>query len=319
MRLWATIEEIPHDLRSCVLTIGVFDGVHRGHAQLIRRTVAEARTRDVPAVLMTFEPHPAAVVFRTPPPARLTTSAHKIDLVAELGIDAFLVVAFSAAFAATPAEQFVQDELVERLHVASVVVGANFTYGYRGSGTVATLAEAGQRYGFAVDAMPLAGVGGAVVSATTIRNLIGAGDVVQAAQLLGRPFRCDGVIVRGEQRGRALGYPTANVDMAADSAVPADGVYAGRVVGLDGSGRATGEVLGNTAISVGSNPTFDGRHRTVEAFILDFDDDLYGRRLGVEFSHRLRGMVKFDSVEALIKQMDADVLRTRELMTTPSI
>lgn len=323
MRLEATIEHVAEDFGPCVVTIGVFDGVHRGHAALIARAVVDARARGLPSVLLTFEPHPASVLTAAPPP-RLTTPAHRADLVAGLGIDALLTIDFTRDFAAVSAAAFVSDWLVGRLHVAAVVVGANFTYGAYGAGTTATLADEGLRHGFAVDAVELAGTGGTggmgdtVVSATAIRQLIAAGEVERAGDLLGHLYRCDGIIVRGEQRGRALGYPTANVDFAPDSAVPADGVYAGRVVVLDADGSATGEVLGATAVSVGTNPTFDGRRRTVEAYILDFDADLYGQNLGVEFAHRLRGQVKFESIEALIEQVRADVEHTRRLMHLPS-
>ncbi len=317
MRLEATIDDVAADFGPCVVTIGVFDGVHRGHAGLINRAVADAGAFGLPSVVLTFEPHPAGVLSAAPP-QRLTTPAHRADLVAALGVDALVTLDFTPQFAATSPAAFVSDVLVDRLHVAAVVVGANFTYGARGAGSTDTLAADGLRYGFAVDAVKLADANGMVVSATAIRSLIAAGDVSQAGELLGHLYRCDGVIVRGEQRGRALGYPTANVDFAPGSAVPADGVYAGRVVVLDDHGSATGEVLGAAAVSVGTNPTFDGRRRTVEAYILDFDADLYGQNLGVEFAHRLRGQVKFGSIEALIEQMRADVEDTRRLMNVPA-
>lgn len=317
MRLEATIDGVAANFGPCVVTIGVFDGVHRGHAALLARAVADAKSRGLPSVVLTFEPHPGSVLSAAPPP-RLTTPAHRADLVAALGIDALVTLDFTPEFAAISPAAFVSDLLVERLHVATVVVGANFTYGARGAGTTDTLADEGHRHGFTVDAVELADADGTMVSATAIRALIAAGDVAGAAELLGHPYRCDGVIVRGEQRGRALGYPTANVDFALGTAVPADGVYAGRVVVLDDAGSATGHVLGATAVSVGTNPTFDGRRRTVEAYILDFDADLYGQNLGVEFAHRLRGQVKFDSIEALIEQMRADVDQTRRLMNVPA-
>lgn len=293
----------------------MFDGVHRGHAALIARAVSQARTLGAPCLLMTFAPHPLTVVTARAAPARLTTPAHQRDLIAALGVDAMLVLPFTPTLAALPAPSFITDILLDRLHAAGVVVGANFTFGRAGAGTAQTLREEGGRVGFTATAVDLVDADGTAISASRIRGLIDAGEVTAAQELLGYPFRCDGVIVRGEQRGRKLGYPTANVDMAPDCAVAADGIYAGRGVRLDDRGRATGVVLGTAAVSVGTNPTFDGRKRTVEAFILDFDADLYGDRLGVEFGHRLRGMVRFDSIDDLVAQMALDVATTRELMS----
>lgn len=316
MQRWDGPDDIPGGFGRCVLTIGVFDGVHRGHGALITRAVAAARARGVPCVAMTFDPHPLSVIAPAHAPVMLATVAHRLDLFAELGVDAALVLPFTTEFAAVEPDAFVRDILVARLHAELVVVGTNFTFGRGGAGTVDTLAEVGRPHGLAVDAIDLVGAGDTVVSASRIRTLLAEGDVEQVAELMGHPFRADGVVVRGEQRGRGLGYPTANLDLAADTAVPADGVYAGRVVRLHPDGSQAGaSVLGVGAISVGTNPTFDGRHRTVEAFILDFDADLYGDVLGVGFEHRLRGMVRFDSIDALIVQMDADVAQARKLVT----
>ena len=318
MQRWDDLDDIPDGFGPCVVAIGVFDGVHRGHAALIGRAVAAARDRGLPSVVMTFDPHPLAVVAPAHAPVMLASVDHRLDLCAELGVDATLVLPFTRDFADLSPEDFVGTVLLGRLHAELVVVGANFTFGRGGVGTVADMARLGTADGLDVDAVALVGADAArrgaddAVSASRIRALLLAGDVEQVAVLLGRPFRADGVIVKGEQRGRALGYPTANLDMADNAAVPADGVYAGRVCRLETDGTRT--ELGLGAISVGTNPTFDGQHRTVEAFILDFDADLYGDVLGVEFAHRLRGMVRFDSIEALIEQMDADVVQARALM-----
>jgi riboflavin kinase / FMN adenylyltransferase len=315
---WDGLDDIPDGFGPCVVTIGVFDGVHRGHAALITRAVEAADGRGVPCVVMTFDPHPLVVVAPDHAPAMLATVAHRLDLFAELGVAATLTLPFTHEFADLTPEDFVRTVLVERLRAELVVVGANFTFGRGGAGTVADMARLGTADGLDVDAVALVGAdaarrgAGDAVSASRIRTLLAAGEVEQVAALLGRPFRADGVIVKGEQRGRALGYPTANLDMAANAAVPADGVYAGRVCRLETDGSRT--ELGIGAISVGTNPTFNGRHRTVEAFILDFDADLYGDVLGVEFAHRLRGMVRFDSIAALIVQMDADVVQARALV-----
>ncbi len=302
-----------------MVTIGVFDGVHRGHAVLIHHATALAAESGLPSVVLTFDPHPTAVFAPDKHPAILTTIGHKADLLADLGVDALAVLEFTPEFAQESPAEFVDSVLAGALHARSVVVGRNFTFGHRASGTVDTLTELGAAAGFTVVSEQLVTEGTATVSATRIRGLIADGAVEEAQELMGHPFRADGIIVRGEQRGRALGYPTANVAMEDHAAVPADGVYAGRVVRLDDAGRLTQDaLLGAAAISVGTNPTFDGTARTVEAFILAFDADLYGQRLGVEFCHRLRGMEKFDSIEALIHQMDADVARTRQLIELPA-
>ena len=322
MQRWDRLDRIPAGYGPCVVTIGVFDGVHRGHAALIARAVAAARSRGVPCVVVTFDPHPLAVLAPAYAPAMLATVARRLDLLAGVGVDATLVLPFTPELAALEAEAFVRDILLDRLHAELVVVGDNFTFGRGGAGTVDTVARIGAPAGMTVDPVELLGAGAGVVSATRIRALLADGHVEQVAELLGHPFRADGVVVRGEQRGRGLGYPTANLDLSAAapsasaSAVPADGVYAGRVLRLAPDGSEAGAtVLGVGAVSVGTNPTFDGQHRTVEAFILDFDADLYGDVLGVEFAHRLRGMKRFDSVAELIVQMRADVARARELVT----
>ena len=318
MQRWDGLDDIPDGLGRCVVAIGVFDGVHRGHAALIARAVDAARHRALPCVVMTFDPHPLAVVAPEHAPVMLATIDHRLDLCAELDVDAALVVRFTPEFADLTPADFVGTVLLGRLHAELVVVGANFTFGRGGAGTVADMARLGTADGLDVDAVALVGADAVrrgaddAVSASRIRKLLIVGEVEQVTALLGRPFRADGVIVKGEQRGRGLGYPTANLDMADNAAVPADGVYAGRVCRLERDGTRT--ELGIGAISVGTNPTFNGQHRTVEAFILDFDADLYGDVLGVEFAHRLRGMVRFDSIEALIVQMDADVVQARALM-----
>jgi riboflavin kinase/FMN adenylyltransferase len=306
---WSGLNEVPADWGRCVVLIGVLDGVHRGHAHLIDRAHQAAARRGLPLVAITFDPHPAELLAPHRAPAMLTTVDRRVELLVERGIDQVLLLRFTQEFADLSATQFVDDVLGTTLHAVEVVVGRNFTFGRGGTGTADALIQLGAERGFAVDAVELAEGAASPVSSTRIRYALSAGEVEQVTELLGRPYRADGIVVRGEQRGRELGYPTANIEMAANAAVPADGVYAGRVVRLDG----TAEVLGTAAISVGTNPTFDGQQRTVEAFILDFDADLYGDRLGVEFTHRLRGMVRFDSIDALIVQMDADVARARAL------
>lgn len=307
---WRGIDQIPPGWGRCVVTIGVFDGVHRGHQALIRAAVAEGRRLGMPTVVMTFDPHPASVVRQGQHPALLSTLRRRAELVDELGADVFLVLPFTPEVSAIPAESFVHDILVDRLHAACVVVGENFRFGHKAAGSVPLLRELGPRFGFTTVGVGL--VGGAdqlTVSSTYVRSCVAAGDVAAAAAALGRPHRIDGFVVHGEGRGGAqLGYPTANLDPEPFSAVPADGIYAGYF--LLGTRRSP------AAISIGTNPTFSGRERTVEAFVLDEGGNFYGRRVALEFVERLRGTERFDSAEELIAQIGRDVLRTREVLGT---
>lgn len=289
-----------------LVTIGVFDGVHRGHAQLIGRAVRRARELEVPSVLMTFDPHPAEVVRPGSHPAQLTTLPRRADLVEQLGIDVFCVLPFTVDLSRMPPDEFVHELLVERLHVTAVVVGENFTFGHKASGDVELLRELGRRFGFTAEGAGLVSQGDVTFSSTYIRSCIDAGDVVAAAAALGRPHRVEGIVVRGDRRGRDLGYPTANLSAPRYAAVPADGVYACWFV-------HRGRELA-AAVSVGTNPTFSGRERRVEAFVLDLDEDLYGEQVALDFVVRLRGMERFDTVEQLREQMERDVLSTREAL-----
>ncbi|MGD9531708.1 bifunctional riboflavin kinase/FAD synthetase [Pseudonocardia sp.] len=310
MQRWRGLESVPTGWGRSVVTVGVFDGVHRGHQQLIARAVARGRERGLPTVLVTFDPHPAEVVRPGSHPARLTSLRRRADLVEELGVDAFCVLPFTPELARTEPAEFAHEVLVDRLHAAAVVVGRNFRFGHRATGDVALLVRLGERFGFAVEGQELitdSGAGnGVTFSSTYIRACIDAGDVGAARAALGRPHRVEGVVVHGERRGRDLGFPTANIASPPFTALPADGIYAGRF--------AIGERLLPAAVSVGTNPTFSGRVRTVEAYVLDVDEDFYGYHVGVDLEHRLRGQERFDALEPLIAQMRRDVERTRELL-----
>ncbi|WP_253778593.1 bifunctional riboflavin kinase/FAD synthetase [Goodfellowiella coeruleoviolacea] len=324
MRRWRGLEHLPGGWGRCVVTIGVFDGVHRGHQELIGRAVRLARQRDLPCVVMTFDPHPAEVVRPGSHPAQLTTLRRRAELVEQLGVDVFCVMPFTPELSRMSPEAFVHEILVERLHAAAVVVGENFTFGHRAAGTVQLLRTLGNRFGFVTDDTGLVSVtlpdqrnGGSdqvTFSSTYIRACIDAGDVAAAAAALGRPHRLEGIVVRGDGRGgKELGFPTANLSTAKHAAVPADGVYAcwfGHSVG--GVQRTL-----RAAVSVGTNPTFSGRERRVEAFVLDVDEDFYGQRVTLDFVARLREMVRFDSVQDLIDQMERDVAQAREILRTP--
>ncbi|SOC48491.1 riboflavin kinase / FMN adenylyltransferase [Blastococcus aggregatus] len=317
MQRWRGLEATPADLGRTVVTIGMYDGVHRGHQKLIGAAVARARAMRRPSLLLTFDPHPAEVVRPGSHPAILTALDRKAELVAGLGVDAMCVLPFTPEFMRLPPETFTHTVLVEHLHAAQVVVGENFTYGHKAAGTVSTLTAEGRRFGFAVEGVPLAedssDSGDVTISSTYIRACVAAGDLVAAARALGRPHRVDGIVVRGDRRGRDLGYPTANVESPPYTAIPADGVYAGHLVTRDPRGGASRERF-PAAISVGSNPTFQGSRRTVEAFVLDYDGDLYGEHVGVEFVSRLRPMAAFADVEALVVAMAKDVEDTRRIL-----
>lgn len=226
MQRWRGYDAAPGGWGRSVVTIGVFDGVHKGHQATIGHTVARARELGVQSVVVTFDPHPAEVVRPGSHPAVLTEPARKAELIEALGVDVLCVVPFTPEFSRLPAEQFVHDILVEHLHAALVVVGNNFRFGHRAAGDVALLERLGQTFGFGVEGNPLVAEAGTVFSSTYIRSCVDAGDVGAAAAALGRPHRVEGVVVRGDQRGRELGFPTANLLCHRYAAVPADGVYA---------------------------------------------------------------------------------------------
>ncbi len=322
MQRWRGRDEIPSDWGRCVLTIGVFDGVHRGHAELIAHAVKAGRARNVPSVLMTFDPHPMEVVHPGSHPAQLTTLTRRAELVEDMGVDVFLVMPFTADFMKLTPERYVHELLVESLHVVEVVVGDNFTFGRKAAGTVDTLRRAGERLGFAVESMSLLSEHhsneSVTFSSTYIRSCVDAGDVVAAADALGRPHRVEGVVVRGFGRGVELGYPTANVAPPMYSAIPADGVYAAWFTAI-GRGPVTGTVVPGqryqAAVSIGTNPTFSGRARTVEAFVLDSSADLYGQYVALDFVGRVRGQLAFDSVDDLVVAMGNDTERVRRILS----
>jgi riboflavin kinase / FMN adenylyltransferase len=322
MLVWRGCEEVPTDLPPTSVTIGAFDGVHRGHRVLIDRAVAEA-TGDLLPVAVTFDPHPLSVIRPDMAPLLLTSMAHRLEIFADEGMGGVLVVQFTPELAAESAERFASRVLADTLNAHHVVVGRNFRFGHRAAGDVALLTELGRELGFdvtVVDLEPLDAARGATagpdgtmaVSSTEIRALVAAGDVAGAAAALGRSHRVSGPVVHGDHRGRELGYPTANVDVPDTIAVPGDGVYAGRfrVGGRPAAWRPA-------AISVGTNPTFDGETRRVEAYVLDAPEgyDVYGQWSDVEFVQRIRPMLRFDSVEDLVVQMADDVEQARGLLT----
>jgi riboflavin kinase/FMN adenylyltransferase len=316
MQRWQGPEEVPADWGACVVTVGVFDGVHLGHQRIVGRAVAAAADVGLPVVVVTFDPHPDEVIRPGSHPPFLCTARRRCQLLAGLGVSAVCVLPFTYEFSQLGPDEFVRAVLVDRLHAAHVVVGENFRFGHRAAGDVALLADLGEKYEFTAEGVPLLTDGDVTISSTRIRELLSSGDVVGAARDLGRPHRVEGVVVRGQQRGRGLGFPTANLETLPHTAIPADGVYAGWLVGLDGEGEE--HERWPAAISVGTNPTFDGRERTVEAYALDRDDlDLYGTHMAADFVTRIRGQARFESVPDLVAQMHRDVDAAREVLGDP--
>jgi len=300
---WRGLEAIPNGWGRSVVTIGVFDGLHRGHARLVSHAVCRAREMGLPSVLMTFDPHPSEVLRPGSHPAQLTSLRRRAELVEQLGVEVFFVLPFTVELSRMPADEFVHTVLIEHLHVADVVVGDNFTFGHKAAGNIGLLRELGRRFGFSAEGVGLLSEGELTFSSTYIRSCVAAGDVAAAATALGRPHRLEGIVVRGDQRGRSLGYPTANLSTPRHAAIPADGVYACRFL-------HRGRDLA-AAVSIGTNPTFSGQERRVEAFVLDLDEDFYGERVALDFIARLRGMFRFDTPEQLVAQIGDDVARTR--------
>ncbi|MBA3410538.1 MAG: bifunctional riboflavin kinase/FAD synthetase [Geodermatophilaceae bacterium] len=306
MKSWRGAERTPSGWGRSVVTIGMYDGVHRGHQHLLETAVRRAHAAGLSSVAVTFDPHPSEVVRPGSHPPILTSVNRKAELLAGLGLDALCVLPFTAEFSRLLPDEFVHSALVAHLHAATVVVGENFRFGHRAQGSVETLRELGERFGFQTDSVGIQRAGEFPLSSTYIRACVAAGDMIAAAAALGRLHRVEGIVVRGDRRGRELGYPTANVECPVHTAIPADGVYAGRLI-RDGKPLPA-------AISVGTNPTFSGEQRRVEAFVLDFAEDVYGEHVAVEFVSRLRRMERFDKVKDLIKAMDGDVARTRQIL-----
>jgi riboflavin kinase/FMN adenylyltransferase len=289
------------------VALGTFDGVHLGHRALISEVVARARELDAVATVATFDPMPLEVLRPSAAPLHLSTLAQRAALIAEQEPDELLIVRFDARLAALEPVEFVEQTLVDAMAAVWVVVGENFRFGRGAVGDAALLESLGETHGFGVSAVPLQRVDGERVSSSWIRELVSKGEVEHAARLLGRDPWLEGVVERGDARGRELGVPTANLRLERTSVRPARGVYAGMAVLQDGHRIPA-------AISVGWNPTFgEGRPLTVEAHLLDFSGDLYDQRLRLEFRKFLRHELRFEDIDELIAQMKLDIEQTREL------
>ena len=287
-----------------VVVIGVFDGVHKGHQLLLNRAKEIAEGRSI--IALTFDPHPTTVFAPDRAPTMLTTLADRVELLKIHNADQVAVMKFNEKFAAMSPEDFVETVLVNQLHAGTVIVGTNFTYGHKAAGNVESLIQSGLKHNFTVDVQELK-ADTEVISSSRIRALVVEGKVEEARELLSRPHRLDGVVVHGEKRGREIGYPTANLGKIDGQTIPADGIYAGWLtVGIN---------FWPAAISIGTNPTFEGaRGRQVEAYALDQEGlDLYDKSASIEFGWYLRPTLKFDGLDELLVQMKKDCDKAREL------
>jgi riboflavin kinase / FMN adenylyltransferase len=312
VRRWDGLAAVPADHGPSVVTVGMFDGVHRGHRALLDRVAAEAAARGLPAGAVTFDRHPLEVLRPDACPPLLTTLDRKVALLGAAGMDFVLVLAFTKELSQVTAEAFVREVLLEGIGARAIVVGENFRFGHKAAGDPALLAELGRPRGVDVVALPLHADGGEPVSSTRIRAALAGGDVRAAAALLGRVYAVEGTVVRGDGRGRReLGIPTANLAVAGDLALPANGVYAGHLT------EEPDGVPHPAAVSVGVNPQFHTTGLRVEAHVLDFDGDLLGARVSVSFEHRLRDEAAFPTVEDLVAQIHQDIRHTRRLLHQP--
>lgn len=318
MQVWRTLSDARAGTAArpsgWAVSIGTFDGVHRGHRVVLGTARDLADARRLPLAVLTFYPHPLSVVRPGHEPPAVATLRHRLELLGQAGADATLVLAFDSSLAAMSAEQFVTSVLVDALAARAVVVGEDFRFGRRAAGDGALLTRLGSEHGFDAVLVPPIGHDGLRWSSTEVRRRVAEGDVRTAASVLGHLFEVEGPVVAGDRRGHDLGYPTANLAVAPGMLVPADGVYAGYLRRLADPGA-----LMPAAISVGTNPTFDGLERRVEAYVLDVDGlDLYGQQVAVSFVDHLRAQRRFDGVQALVTQMARDVAATRQVLGRPS-
>lgn len=308
MTVWHSLDDVRAE--PSVVSIGTFDGVHRGHRVVVGRARAEADTRGISLTVLTFDPHPLSVVRPGAEPPAIATVRHRVELLGQSGAESVLVLPFTQQTASMTAEAFAESILVDALKARAVVVGEDFRFGHRAAGDVAALAQMGAVAGFDVVSVAPVGHDGIRWSSTEVRRRVADGDVRAAAEVLGHLFEVEGLVVAGDRRGRDLGYPTANVAVGAQMLVPADGVYAGYLRLLSDPTTPL-----PAAVSVGTNPTFDGSERRVEAYVLDADDlDLYGQLVAVSFVEQLRGQLRFDGVDDLVAQMAVDVATTRDVL-----
>lgn len=297
MNIWNGTKSLPDDMPPVVASIGKCDGVHLGHQEIMRRVAADARQRGLPALLISFDPHPTAVVAPDRLPRLIQTRRQKLDCLEQTGLTDFLILEFDEALASLSGERFFGDVLLPRLRFAALFVGQNFRFGRERHGELELLRDIGQREGFAVHGVEPVVADGEIVSSSTIRDAVDAGEVERAARMLGRPFALSGEIVEGKGRGRELHFPTANLQVETEL-LPRPGVYVTETVVL--ASRYP------SVTNVGVRPTFSGRELTVESHLLDFDDDLYTERVEVRFLARIRDEMRFENPSELADQIARD-------------
>ena len=307
MRILRGLESFPPDLRPSVVALGVFDGVHLGHAKILTVAVERARALGVPSVVCTFDPPPAVILQPDREPVPIASLDENLARMSDIGADAALIIPFTQEFAKVDAEAFVRDTLIGTLGAREVVVGFNHTFGRGARGTPALLEELGRQHGFATRVLPPLELEGRAVSSSAIRDALREGDVVLASRLLGHPYRLSGTVLRGAGRGRTIGVPTANL-RPDRPLILAPGVYAARAAWEGAQGGAV--------VNVGYRPTFGEQEYWVETYIFDFSGDLYDKRLSVDFLSRIRAEMKFPSVDVLKRQIADDMQEARQRLAT---
>ena len=307
MELIRHIGEMTPQDESCVATIGNFDGVHLGHQSLIRQQVAQARSEGMHSTVITFEPLPMEFFSAATAPARLTDFREKMELFQELSVDKVVCLRFNEALASLSAQSFVEAILVRGLAIKTLIVGADFRFGNNREGTIDFLEKAGRQYGFELIPAETYYYNGQRVSSSLVRGHLAIGDFEHVRELLGRPYQISGRVLHGDKRGKSLGFPTANMACNRVNS-PITGVFAVRVHGLD-------DTVYEGVTNIGTRPVFDGKRMLIETFIFDFDQDIYGKRISVEFMKRLRDERDFHSVEELCEQMDRDVQKARTFLS----
>jgi riboflavin kinase/FMN adenylyltransferase len=312
MDLFESIEAVPDDFGAVAVTIGKFDGVHGGHRAVLERLQQIAADRGLRSVVVTFDRNPMSLLIPEACPQPLVSTEQKLERLSSTGVDATLVLTFDRALSEVSAEDFVATVLAGALHTRVILVGADFRFGARGAGDVDLLRSLGERHGFEViviDDIELEA--GRRISSTFVRELLAGGRVAEAGRILTALHSVRGIVVLGQQRGRELGYPTANLERVPEGFIPADGVYAAWLV-IDGTRFAA-------AVSIGNNPTFEGvAEKQVEAHALDQDFDIYGKRVEIEFVEFIRGMVKFSSIDSLVAEMRRDEENVRTILGMPA-
>ncbi|MDD4600942.1 MAG: bifunctional riboflavin kinase/FAD synthetase [Negativicutes bacterium] len=303
MEIYTTILDLTKRFPKTAIVLGTFDGVHLGHQKIISRAIELAKAMEGTCVVFTFSNHPLSVVAPERCPQRIATPDDKAEVLESLGVDVLLNIQFTHDFARLSPEEFLR-QLAENLNPKYVVVGPNYSFGYKSAGTPELLKEAEQRFGFKAEIMEAFDIEGTIVSSTLIRQLITAGKVADAAKILGRPFKLEGQVIKGEQRGRTLGYPTANIAILPDFVVPVDGVYAVKV-------HTPCNIYTGIA-NIGTNPTFNGRKRQIEVYLFNYTGDLYDKTIGVEFFEYIRGEKKFSTSEHLVDQIRQDIQVSQE-------